>query len=201
MKRVHVAKSDAMRAFISIDLTDTSRRSLVMLTGSLASHSIRCVQPHGIHLTLRFLGSLLVSRLDAVIDAMADAAEGIPPFSLSIGGLGAFPSLSAPRVIWAGVEGDLILLRQLRTRIEYGLEARGFTKGPRSFVPHITLARVHRTLPTSGVKHIANTVESVYSKPNLNFTVDRLSLIESTLNAHGATYKRRGQIHLRAALA
>ena len=125
-----MAKSDAMRAFISIDLTETSRRSLVMLTDSLrlnASHGIRCVQPHGIHLTLRFLGSLLVRRLDAVIDAMADAAESIPPFPLSIGGLDAFPSLSAPRVIWAGVEGNLILLRQIQTRIECGLEVRGFT--------------------------------------------------------------------------
>ena len=203
-KRIAVAET--LRAFIAIELTEEARQYLALLTSSLrhnvdVAHGIRWVDPHGVHLTLKFLGNIPMARLDAVASAMEESAGGAPPFSLSIHGLGAFPELSAPRVLWAGVQGNLNPLLMVQTRLEESLAARGFPKEGRSFSPHLTLARVRGKLSPADMQHLAAAVESARSQPNQELPVQRLSLMESTLTPRGALYARRGQILLQPTLA
>ena len=195
---------ETLRAFVAIELTDEARQHLALLTDGLrheVTHGIRWIDPHGVHLTLKFLGDLPVDRLDAVIAAMEEAAEGVPPFSLSIHSLGAFPGLAAPRVLWAGVQGDLAPLLKLQTGLEGSLTARGFQKDTRPFAPHITLARVRGKLSPTDIQHLAAAMESARAHPRRDLPVHLLSLMESTLTAHGALYARRGQISLQPTLA
>ena len=201
-KRIAVAET--LRAFVAIELTEEARQHLGLLTNSLrheVTHGIRWVDHHGVHLTLKFLGDLPVDRLDAVIAAMEETAEGATPFSLSIHSIGAFPGLAAPRVLWAGVQGDLAPLLKLQTGLEESLAAKGFPKETRPFAPHITLARVRGKLSPTDIQHLAAAVESAKAQPKRELPVHRLSLMESTLTAHGALYARRGQISLQPTLA
>ena len=142
-----------------------------------------------------------MARLDAVIAAVEEAADSAPSFSLSIHSLGAFPCLTAPRVLWAGVQGDLAPLLKLQTMLEVSLAARGFPKETRPFSPHLTLARVRGKLSPTDMQHLAAAVESAQAQPKRELPVHRLSLMESTLAAHGALYTRRGQISLQPTLA
>ncbi|MCZ6788666.1 MAG: RNA 2',3'-cyclic phosphodiesterase [Chloroflexi bacterium] len=199
-----MAVAETLRAFVAIELTEEARQHLALLTDGLrheVTHGIRWVDHHGVHLTLKFLGDLPVDRLDAVIAAMEEAADGVPPFSLSIHSLGAFPGLSAPRVLWAGVQGDLAPLLMVQTRLEESLAARGFPREGRPFSPHLTLARVRGKLSPADMHHLAATVESARAQPKRELHVHLLSLMESTLTAHGALYARRGQISLQPTLA
>ena len=195
---------ETLRAFIAIELTEEARQHLALLTDSLrheVTYGIRWVDHHGVHLTLKFLGTISVARLDAVIAAMEEAAEGAPPFSLSLHSLGAFPGLTAPRVLWAGVQGDLAPLLMVQTRLEVSLAARGFPKETRPFTPHLTLARVRGKLSPTDMQHLAAAMESARAQPKQELRVHRLSLMESTLTAHGAVYTRRGRISLQPTLA
>ncbi|MCZ6614798.1 MAG: RNA 2',3'-cyclic phosphodiesterase [Chloroflexi bacterium] len=199
-----MAVAETLRAFVAIELTEEARQHLALLTYGLrheVTHGIRWVDHHGVHLTLKFLGDLPVDRLDAVIAAMEEAADGVPPFSLSIHSLGAFPGLSAPRVLWAGVQGDLAPLLMVQTRLEESLAARGFPREGRPFSPHLTLARVRGKLSPADTHHLAAAVESARTHATQELPVHRLSLMESTLTAHGALYARRGQISLQPTLA
>ena len=199
-----MAVAETLRVFVAMELTEEARQYLALLTNSLrheVAHGIRWVDPHGIHLTLKFLGNIPVAKLDAVAAAMEESGEGTPRFSLSIHSLGAFPGLSAPRVLWAGVQGDLAPLLMVQTRLEESLAARGFPKEGRPFSPHLTLARVRGKLSPADRQHLAAAVESARAQANQELPVQRLSLIESTLTPRGAVYTRRGQISLQPTLA
>jgi RNA 2',3'-cyclic 3'-phosphodiesterase len=67
------------------------------------SGGIGWVAAENLHLTLKFLGAVEADRLDAVRSALDDAAHGVRAFDFTVEGLGAFPSLTRPRVIWAGI--------------------------------------------------------------------------------------------------
>ena len=74
--------TETLRAFVAIELTEEARQHLALLTDSLrhdVTNGIRWVDPHGVHLTLKFLGNIPVARLDAVIAAMEESTEGVPP--------------------------------------------------------------------------------------------------------------------------
>ena len=199
-----MAVAETLRAFVAIELTEEARQYLALLTNSLrheVAHGIRWVDPHGVHLTLKFLGNIPVAQLDAVASAMEEAGEGTPPFSLTIHSLGAFPGLSAPRVLWEGIQGDLAPLLMVQTRLEASLAARGFPTEGRTFSPHLTLARVRGKLSPADLQHLAAAVESARAQANQELPVHRLSLMESTLTPRGAVYARRGEILLQPTLA
>ncbi len=94
------------------------------------------------HLTLAFLGDVDERDLTEVCNAVAEVAQGFDPFDLSIMGLGVFPDLSKPRVLWAGLEGEgLEPLYQLRQAICAAMVEVGYAPEPK-FQAHLTLGRI-----------------------------------------------------------
>ncbi|HLC19080.1 MAG TPA: RNA 2',3'-cyclic phosphodiesterase, partial [Thermodesulfobacteriota bacterium] len=63
------------------------------------------VRPANIHLTMKFLGEVEESRIDELSRELEAAARDTRPFTLSAGGVGGFPSLKSPRVLWVGLKG------------------------------------------------------------------------------------------------
>lgn len=195
---------DTVRLFVAIELPEAARQHIAHLLDILrarSSHGLRWVKPEGVHLTLKFLGNVSEERLDSIVTAMERATENVACFSLRIQDVGAFPNMGSPRVLWAGVQGEVEPLLQLQARLEETLADQGFLPETRPFSPHLTLARVRGRLSSWEHQHLTEAMEAARGITGVDMPVNRLSLMESTLTPGGAVYTRRGQIPLRFTLA
>jgi 2'-5' RNA ligase len=133
----------AVRSFVAVLLPDHVRAGLAAVSAELRGQTrgLAWVRADNLHLTLRFLGAIEPMMLEPVREAVAAAAATIPPFTVSLGGLGGFPSGRAPRVLWASVTAGAAELGTLYAALEAALVARGMPGESRPFHPHVTLAR------------------------------------------------------------
>jgi 2'-5' RNA ligase len=132
-----------IRSFIAVNLDVPVLQSLRHLQRTLADTDadVRWVRPEAIHVTLKFLGDVDADLLSRVHAAVVAELHEQPALSLQVRGLGAFPSLRRPRVLWAGLLGDG--LATLAPRVDAAVVALGFEPEQRSFTPHVTLGRVN----------------------------------------------------------
>ncbi|MBI5237974.1 MAG: RNA 2',3'-cyclic phosphodiesterase [Deltaproteobacteria bacterium] len=145
---------------------------------------IAWVRPEGIHLTLKFLGEVDEERVSVLTDALNAAKQGVMPFAVKVGRIGAFPDMSRPRVLWAGVDGKGGLI-QLQQNIEEALFKLGFEKETRPFSPHLTLCRIKSFKEGSRLAVLA---EELKDRPDAEFKVTSYALIKSVLSPKGAVY-------------
>lgn len=138
-----------------------------------------------LHVTLKFLGATDEDRLPAVREALARAAGTASAFTLALRGLGAFPTPSRPRVIWAGAAEGAGALAALAGTVDRELVALGVPPETRPFASHVTLGRVRepRRAPRLA-EALATASERVFG----TVTVDRLTLMRSDLSPRGARY-------------
>jgi len=137
------------------------------------------------HLTLKFLGDTEHDEIDAVDRALRRAARPVSPTACRVQGVGSFPHLRRPRVIWAGVEPEDESLAALHGQIDAELAELGFRREKRRFHPHVTLGRVK-----SGEAKRA-LVEEVEAREDVGvggFRVEEFHLYESELTPGGARY-------------
>lgn len=133
-----------MRLFVAADLPLDLRRRLAAVQEAMRSVSpaVRWVRPEGIHLTLKFLGETDDGRRAAIAAVLGEAGSGLAPFRLAAAGAVPFPERGAPRLIWAGIEGDLESVRRLAVAIDRAAATLGFPPEGREFKAHLTLGRV-----------------------------------------------------------
>src|SRR5690606_8650349 len=132
-----------VRLFFAVKLPADEQEQLHDATARLRATDlpVRWVPPEHLHVTLKFLGTVAEPLVAAVQDAGARAAAGLAPFDARLGGIGAFPNVRRPRVVWVGVRDAEPLLR-LHAALEQALAPLGFAPEDRAFQPHVTLGRV-----------------------------------------------------------
>jgi len=140
--------------------------------------------PENLHVTLKFLGPIEITQRALVVTALARAAAGVPAFAITLRGLGAFPSLTRPRVIWGGVDDGARILTALADVVERALVPLGFAAEER-FVPHVTLGRV-RLLRRDPA--LAEALALAATRDFGAVQVDRIALMRSDLSPRGARY-------------
>jgi len=137
---------DTVRTFIAIELTPAILKRIGDLQARLKEdvpHGlVRWTRPGGIHLTLKFLGEVPVTQVDAIAEAMREACTPYASFSFAVGGLGCFPNPRRPRVIWVGVDEASGVLARLQRDVERAIKPLGYPPERRGFSPHLTLGRV-----------------------------------------------------------
>ncbi len=177
---------ETLRTFIALDMPPALRENLAHLQSRMSASlaGIRWVRPEAVHLTLKFLGSVREDRVGDVCAALHEAAAGIPGFSMSVRGLGAFPNIRNAKVVWVGIDEHKTLL-QLHGALEQSLEQRGFSREARPFSPHLTLgrvkdARIRRDLHRFLAEHGDETLGT--------HDIDRISYIRSELYPTGPEY-------------
>jgi 2'-5' RNA ligase len=175
-----------VRSFISIDLED--QRTLSRIASILSSlqalgGDLKPVEGENIHLTLKFLGNVSITRLDEVKSSFKQLT--FPSFSAEIKGAGAFPNLKHMNVIWVGVDEGWSQVEQIYEQVEKLLSTLGFKRENRPFSPHITIARVR-----SGRKRdeIANFLQHLGDESFGTITVDKVRLKQSVLSSSGPKY-------------
>jgi 2'-5' RNA ligase len=181
-----------LRTFIAIELDQALQGSLkslqTRLRQRLAPRSVRWVRPDGIHLTLKFLGDTPVSKLDAIKTALGQAAAEADPFTVTVGGVGCFPNVRRPRVVWVGLHEPAGALARLRDAVEAQVAPLGFPTERRPFSPHLTLGRVHRRASKSEVREIGQVVAASQIGITDEMAVTTVSYIKSDLRPTGAVY-------------
>jgi 2'-5' RNA ligase len=184
-----------VRTFIAIELSDTAKERLSEIQKQLQQLEldVKWIEPENIHLTLRFLGDLTQKQLKSITEAMPQWVTGVPPFSIAITGLGAFPSPQKPKVIWAGVNDNSGEMSRLAEQIEQGINQCGISKADREFSPHITIGRVKEL---KNISCLTETVPGYAISPALEQTISKVTLFKSTLSAQGSIYKVLTQVDL-----
>jgi len=182
-----------VRAFIAIELSPEIYKRLDQLINQLKEclpgMPIRWVPAQNIHLTVKFLGDVSVANLEMLENILLSEANCRPPFDVSIGELGAYPSLRRPRVIWVGVKAPPEL-SGFQHRVETETARLGYTPESRTFSPHLTLGRVSRNASSEDVKEIGLVIRD--SKVGfLGATrIKSVYLFRSDLKPGGAVYSK-----------
>ena len=135
--------SGTIRSFFAVDIEDEMIvRRLAEVQGMLANTGadLKLVKPQNIHLTVRFLGNISPPMVDAIYEEMKQVS--FAPFEIELRGLGAFPRLIHPRVVWAGIRKGADQLVKIFGQLEPRLRGLGFKPDTKGFSPHLTIARV-----------------------------------------------------------
>jgi len=132
-----------MRLFIALNLPEKTRERLFHALAPLrdAGFPVRWTEPDHYHLTLKFLGEVRNDTVPTAERVIERVVRETKEFPVSFGGIGAFPTIRLPNVIWMGVEPSPAL-RCLKQDLEWGLAGHGFERETRAFHPHITVGRV-----------------------------------------------------------
>lgn len=168
-----------MRLFIAVPLPDKVKDALLEIREPI--EGVRWQNPEQMHLTLKFLGDTPRQEISGIEQELKQLAA--EPFSMDISGVGQFPKSGPPRVVWAGVSDNELLL-QLQAEVEKRCSKLGFPPEDREYHPHITLARVKNNR-NSAIEELIHR----HSDFSLNdIPVDRLVLYESQLQPEGAVH-------------
>jgi len=184
---------EQVRCFIAIGLPDEVKAGLKQLQAQLkpgGQTSIKWVDPYSVHLTLKFLGSVDGDKIDPITAAMAEAVQGVSPFSLKVEGLGAFPNLRRVQVVWVGVSGEEDKLANLQQRLESNLAGLGFIPEKRRFTPHLTLARVRDQVSAGEREALGQIIAETKFEAARSFPVEAVNLMRSQLTREGAIYSQ-----------
>jgi RNA 2',3'-cyclic 3'-phosphodiesterase len=180
-----------IRAFIAIDLPAYIQQQLDQISAQLretcSTNAIRWVPANNIHLTLKFLGEVSSTNLELLTKLLRVETIRHRCFEITVGGLGAFPTIRRPRVIWVGVQAPPDLMA-LQRSIESETVRLGYAVEERPFSAHLTLARVSHNAAPDEVRKIGDGL--------VNFKVDQLGtisvksvhLFRSDLQPGGAVY-------------
>jgi 2'-5' RNA ligase len=189
-----------MRAFIAIELPKEIRDSLARLQDKLKSTGadVKWVEPSNIHLTLKFLGEIDDKQLDKINSVLEYAAKETSSFRASISSIGAFPRISSPRVIWAGVDTGDKETKEIAKILEEKIEKLGIPKEDRAFSSHITIGRRRSGLNIDKLTQALKDMENEPALINLGFNVTKISLFKSTLTPKGPVYEVLKEANLKA---
>ena len=176
-----------LRAFVAVEIPGDLLKTLEAVQSELRRRGVRArwVRPESMHLTLKFLGNIPAGHVAGVTDALQSAADRLGAFRLTAAGIGVFPGVRRPRVLWAGLSGAIAALAQLQRELDDRLVVAGFSRELRDFHGHLTLGRF-----SAGVDggRIADVVASYASTIFGGFEVREVVLFQSDLQPQGPVH-------------
>ena len=186
--RRFAAMDDRVRAFLAVDLAVATVRRIgeaqagVRRVAESKGFRVSWVDPARMHVTLKFLGDVHAELIPAIGDRVARALGGRRPFEVEAAGLGAFPSLERPRVLWAGMR-DAGPMTDLARALEGAMVELGLPAADRAFHAHVTLGRVKEG--AGPAEFLSDLRETSFG----NSRIDDVVLYRSTLNPKGPEYR------------
>ena len=187
--------SKKIRTFIAISLPESILQAIAKLQVSLkgSGFKIRWTRKEGIHLTIKFLGDIYWDDVEKIHEAMVQTTQNFSPFTLRGEGVGVFPDIRRPRVVWVGITGDVEKLGLLQRDLEDQLNITGFPKERRAFKGHLTLGRVKGRVDLARLAKALEASEEFRTEP---FMAESVVLFQSELRPDGAVYSRLAEVPL-----
>jgi len=177
-----------VRLFVAVEIENNDvLKNVTKFRDAVVSCSkgrgIKGVEDENIHLTLRFIGEVPDDYVPYISECVARAKE-FTKFQIRIEGVGAFPSVGRPRVLWVGITEGFDKLRSIRDRLEECLK-RYAEPDREEFVPHITVGRVKGSYDPICLKNVVSSYENIL----FGFTqVSKVKLKRSILRPEGPVY-------------
>lgn len=176
------------RVFSAIELPAPVRelvlRHIARLKEAVPGARASWVRDSSLHLTLKFLGEIPQTSVTTFSQAAALAVSQVLPFSIRLEQTGIFPNRGRPRVLWLGVNDSSAQLAVLHERLEEESAKAGFAKGPLSFHPHLSIARLRKP---EHAQAVAAAHLQLKFEPR-EIAVAELVVIRSELSSEGSKY-------------
>ncbi|MBI5119165.1 RNA 2',3'-cyclic phosphodiesterase [Candidatus Poribacteria bacterium] len=184
-----------IRTFVAVTMAGSLHKTLGEVIDKFSSSkaSVKWVEPHNAHLTLKFLGNVEEARLAEVFAACEKAAKGFKPIDLEVRAVGCFPSMKRPRVVWLGIEKGAEAIRQLQQKVESELERIGFPREDKDFKAHLTIGRVKGQ---QGVQRLCGLLEEERNVFIGSMRAEKLSVMKSQPLSTGPVYTEMKAIPL-----
>lgn len=173
---------------MALNLPPEERRAIHEAVSPLVALDapVKWVSEDNLHITLRFLGERAEADAGAIGVALERAVSEVRSFDVSLGGLGGFPDLDEPRVIWIGVERHPAL-ELLANDVERMLHGFGFEPELRPFQPHLTIGRARKDAGRGDLEAIEQAASAVSYSGLL--AVSGVDLMASTMGKGGSHYR------------
>jgi RNA 2',3'-cyclic 3'-phosphodiesterase len=180
------------RTFVAVEISQAIRARAAELIAALGGTTadVKWVEPHNLHLTLKFLGEVHEREITDVCRAVQRGAAQIEPFELEVRGAGAFPTAARPRTVWLGAGEGAEQMVTLHDRVEDPLADLGYRAEHRRFQSHLTIGRVRGAGP--GIADLGTLLQQNAQFTAGRMTVGKLTVFSSTLTSTGPIYEVLG---------
>ena len=181
------------RTFIALEIKENIKELLASVQQKIGSKTggIKWVKPNNLHLTLKFLGPTPEDKIEDISAVLEKVAGGLARFNVFVSGLGAFPSINDPKVIWAGLKADDVLYK-LQKDLDISLESLGFAREKRSFSPHLTIGRVRDNMAKKKLREVFEQVRAETGSSK----AENITFYKSDLMPEGPVYTGLKSIQL-----
>jgi RNA 2',3'-cyclic 3'-phosphodiesterase len=188
------------RAFVALLLDEAMRASVAAEIERLRplSRAVAWVPAVNLHLTLRFLGDLSDVQIGEVEAVLVDVAAVTAPFALDLHGVGAFPGLERPRILWVGIADGALPAREVQARVETALERHGIARERQAWHPHLTIGRVfdERAWRREAGLPLRQALAAAARRTFGTLAVSHIALMRSDLSPQGARYRELASAEL-----
>jgi RNA 2',3'-cyclic 3'-phosphodiesterase len=190
-----------VRLFIGVEISDEMKEAAASVSERLQTAlkraglhvAARWVPAANLHVTLWFIGEVDDARAASISGALSRPFN-VPPFTLRVGGLGAFPPSGNSRVFWIGITQGNESLAALHAELAVRLAPLGFEPERRAFSAHLTIARV-KDVTRGASTHIRRLLADMSADVG-SMTVSTATLFRSRVSSKGSTYEALMRIPL-----
>ncbi|MCA9811427.1 MAG: RNA 2',3'-cyclic phosphodiesterase [Nitrosarchaeum sp.] len=170
-----------MRTFVAVEVSNHKVIDEILKFQTRLKINAKSVESHNLHFTLQFLGEISDQQAEKIRETLQNIQ--FSSFTVHFKGIGAFPKMNSPRVIWIGTdeEGGRGLI-DLAKKIEEALMPFGF-KSDKPFRPHITVFRIKNKL-----ENVAKELYGIKSSDFGSQKITNFRFKQSTLTPKGPVY-------------
>jgi RNA 2',3'-cyclic 3'-phosphodiesterase len=185
-----------IRSFLAIELPEALKEVILGYFQALRQvpSQVKWVPAHQVHLTIKFFGAIAPETVGRISQALGKVVSDYPRFDLALKGIGAFPNLFRPRVIWTGLSGDTEMLQEFYQTIEHALVPLGIPREKRPFHAHLTMGRNKMNQVNEPLYRL---LSNWPDKEGPSFKVEEVVLFQSDLKPSGPVYTTLGVFSLK----
>jgi 2'-5' RNA ligase len=180
----------AIRTFVAIRFPPEVQENLGQALESMHAGEIkivRWVDASRMHLTLKFIGEVDPARITPIRSQVEESCRQVGPFDIQLGGLGVFPNMTKPRIVWVGVQAPPQLF-DLQKDIEARLSKIGYAPEERGFSAHITLGRLRDEFRPAEMERLVEVLQTTKMEQVARFTAAAVTIYRSDLQPFGPMY-------------
>ena len=183
-----------IRTFIALDTPETVTKVALSLQSSVKVNpkAVRWVRKENIHITLRYIGPTAPEEVEKINRLLSEIVGQNSDLSLNVSGTGCFPKKERPRILWLGVDGDVVELKLLVEMINSEMVQLGYPQEERNYSPHISIGRIR--YPQKVTPDVTDFLSAEYEP--ISWNIPKIIFYQSELLPSGAIYSILGTHNL-----